>query len=304
MPTILKGHPPHTRDIVAEARWLYSLRQGRWKYIYRLGPSRKLRSPKKPDRPIYVVDELYDLEVDPHETRNLARLHPEKIRAMRQALLSRIEPGGGATARKTDDLFTGEGLRLSLRLWGGSGPHRLQGRLSCDGQVVVRSLRGPNSHAAYQGKGHVAVQLKSRDGVAAEVELEFISCLPSSIKLDLRLDGRPVQSHQIAIGPIGLSLMQDPGRLPLSRLAALISRTPPPILPSATARLHLWLGSSYGGSLDIGSASKQQAARLADQMLRDAGYSKGPRRGPRLTAPRPPAPRQPVPRPPAPPGGR
>jgi hypothetical protein len=143
--------------------------------------------------------------------------------------------------------------------------------------VVVRSLRGPTSHAAYRGQGEVSVLLRNQDGQPAEVELEFVGCPPSTIALALTVDGKPVHHDQIAVGPIGLELMPDPTRLPVTQLPALISRRPPPLLASGKPRLHLWLGSSWTGELDLGGG-KGEAARLADQMLQDAGYSKGRRR--------------------------
>jgi len=285
-PTILHHRPPTRRRIVSIGRNVYALREGRWKYIHRDYFTRSFRRPKHPDKRIYWQWDLYDLQTDPEEVHNVARHHPDRVRRMRETLLSEVLPGGGTGESTRQDLFSTGGLRLSLRLWGGSRPHRLRGTLRCDGTVVVRALAGPTSHAGYHGKGQVAVLLQNQAGQPASVELEFIGCQPSSIALDLRLDGKPIRADQIAVGPIGLALMQAPDRLPLTRLPALVSRHPPPVLPSAQPRLHLWLGSSWSGALDLGG-SKSEAARLADQMLRDAGYSKSPTRPHPHPRPRP-----------------
>jgi len=269
-----KGTPIPARPIASVSRWSYGYRKGRWKLIYRFGRARKISRPKNPTRRIYVVNELYDLEADPHETRNLARLHPVLTRKLREELLSTVHAGRGATAASNSDVFSRQGLHLSLRLAGGLGPHQLEGSLECDGTVVVRNLQGPTSHAAYRGRGRVAVLLKNKDAQASEVELEFVGCVASTIKLNLRLDGKQLTAKQVVVGPYGLKMMKDASRLPLAHLPALISRRPPPLLPSGAARLHLWLGSAYSGSPDL-DGGKDRAANLADQMLRDAGYVKG-----------------------------
>jgi arylsulfatase A-like enzyme len=276
VPTLREGKPPPREEIVAIGRNIFALRQGRWKYIYREHITRSFRRPTTPDKRHYVPEDLYDLENDPQETRNLASAHPERAKKMRERLLALVLPGKDSqVAGGSADPFAAEGLRLSLRLWGGRGPHLLKGTVKCDGQVVVRGLHGPMSHAAYRGQGEVALQLQSPRGQAAEVELEFLGCPPASIALSLLLDGRAPRPDEISAGPIGLELISDPARLPLTRLPALTTRRPPPILPSPKPRLHLWLGSSWTGDLDLGGG-KDEAARLADQMLRDAGYTKGP----------------------------
>jgi hypothetical protein len=131
----------------------------------------------------------------------------------------------------------------------------------------------------------VDVLLKNSAGHAAEVELEFVGCAPATVALHLKLDGKPLRSDQVAAGPVGLNLMSNPTRLPLATLPAFVSPRPPPLLPSSTPRVHLWLGSSYEGDMNL-DAGSDPAARLADRMLRDAGYSKGPD-GPPRPRPRP-----------------
>lgn len=274
VPAIRKDKKLPARPIVALARWSYGMRKGRWRYIHRFGGGRSLRSPRRPERKIYVADELYDLEADPHETKNLARVQPELVKKLRKELLSIVLGDGRDRVRSTEDVFAKTGLQLSLRLWGGKA-HTLKGSLSCPGTVVVRSLRGPSSHAAYRTQGRVDVLLSNKNGRPAEVELGFVGCGPSTIKLDLKLDGKPLRAAQVAVGPVGLALMPKPTRLPLASLPAFVTRRPPPLLPSATPRVHLWLGSAYEGDLNL-DAGANSAARLADQMLRDAGYSKGP----------------------------
>lgn len=275
VPSLLRGEPPARQEIAAIGRNLFSLRQGSWKYIYRDHLTRSFRRQKALDKRIYWMEDLYDLAKDPQETQNLAKVHPERARQMRERLLALVLQGDRPGEASTEDPLGAEGLRVSLRLWGGQGPHRLRGDLRCPGHVVVRSLRGSRSHTTYQGQGAVTVSLESLNGRPAEVELELVGCEPASVAFALTLDGAPVKAEQISVGPIGLELMSSPTALPLSHLPALVSSRPPPLLPSETPRLHLWLGSSFAGEVDPGE-QMGEAAKLADQMLRDAGYSRGP----------------------------
>lgn len=82
--------PPH--PIISETREQMSLRFGRWKYIYRYGGAQYYRDRGGRGPLRRVVDELYDLSVDPHETRNVASRHPERARRMRKELLAVLRP--------------------------------------------------------------------------------------------------------------------------------------------------------------------------------------------------------------------
>ncbi len=82
--------PPH--PIISETREQMALRLGRWKYIYRYGGAKHYRDRGGRGPLRRIVDELYDLVVDPHETRNLASRHPERARRMRKKLLAVLRP--------------------------------------------------------------------------------------------------------------------------------------------------------------------------------------------------------------------
>jgi hypothetical protein len=288
-PTILRNAPVPERPIISEGRWLFAIRRGKWRLLHRLGPMRAFRRPTGSRH--FVVDELYDVEADPHETRNLAAENPEVVKRLREELLGVFAPGEKSTGPEaSEDVFGAAGLRLSLRLHGGTGPHKLEGTAACDGAVVVRSLQGPTSHAAYRGRGKVALLLEAPGTRPAGVEVEFVGCPASSIALDLTLDGKPLKAHQVMAGPYGLRLVDQPTRLPLGHLPALVSRRPPPLGSPNLPQVHLWLGGSDTGAFELDGSGGSQAGKLADQMLRDAGYAKGPGGSPVPAPPSPPPP--------------
>lgn len=58
-------------DAARNLEWSWAV-EGRWKLLAPANPARRT--------------ELYDLEADPHETKDLADLHPERVRAPRRRL--------------------------------------------------------------------------------------------------------------------------------------------------------------------------------------------------------------------------
>jgi arylsulfatase A-like enzyme len=91
--------PPH--PIISETREQMSLRLGRWKYLYRYGGAKHFRDRGGRGPMRRIVDELYDLMVDPHETRNVASRHPDRVRRMRKKLLDVLSPKPSANLGKT-----------------------------------------------------------------------------------------------------------------------------------------------------------------------------------------------------------
>ncbi|MCI0585458.1 MAG: sulfatase-like hydrolase/transferase [Planctomycetes bacterium] len=75
--TSLRTPPPAGRVRVAELAGAAALQRGRWKLILGRAPG-----PRRSGEP----EELYDLEPDPGETRNLAREHPDVVRDLKEEL--------------------------------------------------------------------------------------------------------------------------------------------------------------------------------------------------------------------------
>lgn len=81
----LLGEDPRGRDHVVEHAGRLALREGRWKYIEPSnGPRRS--EPTNTELANDPSPQLYDLDADIGETRNLAAQHPERVKAMADRL--------------------------------------------------------------------------------------------------------------------------------------------------------------------------------------------------------------------------
>jgi arylsulfatase A-like enzyme len=84
-PWIRGPRPDEPRDVYAVGRGVFALRRGAWKYIWR-APLTRTRVVE--GKEIRVMEELYDLESDPQEHRNIAARRPEVARELREALFA------------------------------------------------------------------------------------------------------------------------------------------------------------------------------------------------------------------------
>ncbi len=88
------------------ARYL-ALRKGKWKYLAHQGSGGNnyashslLREYQLPDTAPEAPGQLYDLEADPGETRNLYHMHPKIVAELRQLLETSLESGRSAPQRR------------------------------------------------------------------------------------------------------------------------------------------------------------------------------------------------------------
>jgi arylsulfatase A-like enzyme len=92
LPALL-GQTKVGRDHLIEQANSLSLRQGQWKYI-EPGRAPKIQVNTNTETGADPAPQLYNLAVDPGETRNVAADHPDKVKQM-AALLQRIRAMGG-----------------------------------------------------------------------------------------------------------------------------------------------------------------------------------------------------------------
>lgn len=81
----LLGESRKGRDQLVEHANVLSLRRGAWKYI-EPGKGAKVNKNTNTEMGNDPAGQLYDLEADPGETRNLAEAQPERAREMQETI--------------------------------------------------------------------------------------------------------------------------------------------------------------------------------------------------------------------------
>lgn len=87
VPQIRGQQPDEDREVYATARGAFTLQRGRWKVLWRHPMTRERHVKGEVSQ---VVEELYDLETDPAEHRNVAHRHPAVLAELKAALFDRL----------------------------------------------------------------------------------------------------------------------------------------------------------------------------------------------------------------------
>lgn len=220
---LIQGRTLPPRPIYADGRYMKALVQDGIKYIYREKPAaRLLRRTPDGDRLAHLSEELYDLNRDPQEHRNLIGLEDGPsvalTRRMRTFLRDEAPPdltinhvrlvAGGArhifTGRVSVPEESGSRIRFFETVPGGSDPD-LRPELRPEGGTVL-------DFAADLAEGQWSGFFFETEPPAAP------------IRLDLKMDGRPIEPDRLYGGPMGLAGLIEPGKiLPMPALAFLNS---------------------------------------------------------------------------------
>ncbi|MBI3995684.1 MAG: sulfatase [Nitrospirae bacterium] len=218
---LIQGRPLPPRPVYADGRYMKAVVRDGMKYITREGPaSRLVRRMPEGNRLIHLREELFDLNRDPKERRNLIGLEDASSVAAAQRMrgLLRDEAAPDLTVNH-------------LRLAAGDARHLFAGRVS----VPERS--GSRIRFFEALPVEPLPQFRQTDETTLEfsVDLErgrstgfFFETQPPAapVRLDLSMDGRPIEPGRLYGGPMGLSGLIEPGRtLPVPALAFLDSRS-------------------------------------------------------------------------------
>ncbi len=213
----LLGDPPDElgRPLVTEGRAARAVRIGPWRYVERDPIAREIASPAAGR--LLWKDELYDLDADPGERRNVVGEHPDVVERMRAALADALRTSTAKDARQSDSLAgsrhvpreLGQPAKFHLRFAGEGRARRvsitLRARTS-DESAAKLSVRGvlvdaPEIRVA-GAEADAAFSTLPRDLVGLEVEVS-----PSSARLEVEVtfDDRPLPAERVFSGRFGLS---------------------------------------------------------------------------------------------------
>src|SRR6185437_13230871 len=142
---------PDERVVLSEVRGTRGLISGKWRAIFREGPSQTRcfhAHTGDDEKCITVAEELFDLETDPGERKNVAASHPEVMEEMRARLAAAKKnfivagthqslTGSGASIRPVQNVQTATipppdsgPPKLRFRFAGAGAAHRVSGRIA------------------------------------------------------------------------------------------------------------------------------------------------------------------------------
>ncbi len=280
--------------IVSEGRHMEALRTGRLKYIRRWGFVTRIRRGRQSET---LHDELYDLDRDPGETKNLAPRRPATVQRLKTELARIVETGSGdATGDVPSGPFSDVAERrggpgasrahataLHLGLWSPAadkpGGHKLLARIGCKGGLAMGRISA-GARVSWQGASTVSIELPSSPGRLVQVSV-ILGC--PRPHLTLHLDGRLVRASSLRVGPYGLRLLDDYSVIDESIQVAAEAPDGPIDPRSNEVGCFLWTRNVRGhGTGTPGSGTRPSGrfqpsgpgARQVDRLLQQWGYSK------------------------------
>ncbi|MCS6898583.1 MAG: sulfatase [Myxococcales bacterium] len=286
LPWALGAPPRLERPIVSEGRASRSIRVGRYRYVERDAEAQWI---VQVGHGVFSrSEELYDLEEDPGERRNIAEERPEEVAKLRTLLAEALATSTAQDAQRSAALA---GSRYQPR--DNNPPARLRLRFAPGGQsrkwTIFGKLADPEPGAPEPRiKGSVfqadpsALRVEGRefDAVLLSTGRELVGLdleiSPSStpIRWSLQIDERPLPPEQIFGGTYGLKaplLLEGIGDAE-SRLAATAEATP---IIDPLRDLGLFVLREPSADVGLAVVSGGEAMREVQQLLETWGYAAG-----------------------------
>ncbi len=244
IPLLARGDRARQRSFVAEsgAGAAVMARQGRWTYYAWL----------KQDR-----EELYDVDADPAQARDLAPRQPQRLRQMRRVFAQQAMRGG-------------RGYRLVL-----AGPREqaISVEIAAAGGFSSLALPTLRNHRGVQSDGNT-LQVSFPAGDELQVVLFAPSKADEPVTVMARAAREPVDGQRFHLGP-GQSL---PSTLPVE--LTLTSQKPQmvsdkPTLPSETSEWGIWIWLPSAAVPKRGESTLASPVQLPEDLkrqLRALGY--------------------------------
>ncbi|MEI7891748.1 MAG: sulfatase [Myxococcales bacterium] len=258
------------RVVLTEGRGTRGLMHKQWRLIARDMSQRFLDAPGGA-----VTEELYDLETDPGERRNLAKERPEitlEMRARLRAALANVPVAGEALATTVSDTAT-----LHWRFAGGGRVHRVSGTLQAGtsrepARVEVEPIGLAREAFGKGAKVDFAFTTVAEQVVGVDFRIE-----PSraEVRWTLFLDDEPWPEGRLYAGAFGLLATASRGGLTSEDAVAEVYS---PVLPEVDPLHDLGLFVTRDRRGDLRGPERSlsgEGAREMNRILQDWGYAHG-----------------------------
>jgi arylsulfatase A-like enzyme len=319
LPLARGKHEAEPRLVISEGRGSRAVLWGNWRFIVHEPAAHEpaTREPASdtsdaPDEPKFE-DELYDLETDPGERRNVAHQHPDVVAELRARLAAGLANTPAADAPPTAAESSPSTLRV--RFAGAGKVHRVAGTLTVgDGKHTVIVTVDPAGiprealrvQASSAGEGPPAggpattarVTVGSRQVVDFALATSPDAALGFDVKVDppgapitwqLFLDDAPWPKGHTFAGPFGLpAVAAKEGVASEDARDELYAQALPVIDPARDLGVFLTRDrqGEGAGEESAGSSPSPEAAKEMQRMLQQWGYA---HKGPAPAAPASPA---------------
>jgi hypothetical protein len=275
---------PDERVVVSEGRGMRAILAGKWRLLVREGAAQHVRDYGASDS---IGEELFDLDEDPGERRDVARLRPDVVAEMRARLDAALKnvPVAGTHAATA----AGEALpAVHLRFAGGGRAHRVSGTLTVGapgGAASTEASAGPAPIVRVDPVGVPAESFRIH-GNAVEIALTTSDdgVVGADVRVDppgapltwsLYLDDQPWPERLVFAGPFGLSAVAARHGIVTDEARAEVYA---PFLPEIDPARDLGLfvaRDRRARELSSGRAEGGEAAKEMNRILQDWGYAHG-----------------------------
>jgi arylsulfatase A-like enzyme len=266
------------RIVVSEGRQSRAILWKSWRLIVHDTPA---HPPAQSDggRPLLLEDELFDLDDDPGERRNVARLHPDVVGEMRSRLVAALANAPAADAAEVPR--TTALPAVHLRFAGAGRSHDVTGSLTV----------GDEKHPASMAIEPVGVTRDALRILGARVDFAFVTPPDGLLGFDVRidppgapivwqlfLDGAPWPDNATFVGPFGLpAVAARRGIATGEARSEVYAPTLPVIDPARDLGVFVTRDSAEktSESASDAPAANAQAAKEMQRVLQDWGYAHG-----------------------------
>lgn len=263
MPELL-GTPLEPRPVVIEGRGARSIIQGKYHLIVRDPVARRLR---RHNEEFERAVELYDLEQDPGERREIALQYPEVVTELKTTLDRALRDG-----RSGKEAPSGE-QRFHFRFATSGQPRQLDVTLYLDGAAGSVIPVGIDAGAIAVGPHEIRISTLTSTEIPLGFDL-LVSSARRELSWSVDLDKRPWPASAVFVGPAGVSAPQFArGYDAQSDLSALDSSRLPHIVATEEVGLFVTRAPANGSAESPVSAEAQLEAQQAMQAW---GYARKP----------------------------